>query len=143
MLGGDGAVGVTQKLVSVSQSRTSNPVEQGVELEPREVQLASQRQQRGIAQADLPEIIEPSFSRSSGLPSVDWVHSDGAVRFFSDPKRNSTMIWVKKRSPVMRYYAAASGPKSVLTPQIRDQETNPVNGAPFAEAVSQQRVVTR
>lgn len=74
---------------------------------------------------DLPRIIEPdhgaitgaslassnSFARGNRSGAghqqrvdVDWVQSDGSVRFFSDPSQRSTMIWVKKRSPAVRFY---------------------------------------
>jgi hypothetical protein len=70
---------------------------------PAPVRFASQ-------QDDLPQIIEPARRGLQTLSSVDvdWVHSDGAVRFYSDPHRNSTMIWVKKRTPVMRYLGQGS-----------------------------------
>ena len=66
---------------------------------PAPVRFASQ-------QNDLPQIIEPTRRGPQTLSSVDvdWVHSDGAVRFYSDPHKNSTMIWVKKRTPVVRYF---------------------------------------
>ena len=88
---------------------------------------------------DLPRIIEPGSARlgneselsfasqsvdrsvrrndARALQSsvgVDWMRSDGAVRFFSDPHQHSTTIWVKKRSPTVRFY---SSPGKVLTPQ--------------------------
>jgi hypothetical protein len=74
---------------------------------PAPVRFASQ-------QNDLPQIIEPTRRGPQTLSSidVDWVHSDGAVRFFSDPNRNSTMIWVKKRSPVVRYFGPGMGTES-------------------------------
>lgn len=63
-------------------------------------------------QDDLPQIIEPSRNRPQTLSNVDvdWVHSDGAVRFLSDPERNSTMIWVKKRAPVVKFYGQQGRP---------------------------------
>lgn len=86
--------------------------------------------------SDLPRIIEPvgaaldsngKFVRSgkSSRVDVDWVHSDGSVRFFSDPGQRSTMIWVKKRSPAVRFYsppARRSSEASDGTPRILDKQ---------------------
>jgi hypothetical protein len=52
---------------------------------------------------------------------VDWMRSDGAVRFFSDPHQHSTTIWIKKRSPTVRFY---SPPGKVITPQTNQAYTS-------------------
>ena len=76
--------------------------------------------QQGIPQViDSTLVGDPVSSRSGSRQrqqsvDVDWVRSDGAVRFFSDPSQRSTMIWVKKRSPVVRFF---SPPGQTFTPQ--------------------------
>jgi hypothetical protein len=62
--------------------------------------MAPQFVRRSVVPADVTrQRLSPS--REPAI-DVDWVHSDGAVRFYSNPSGKSTMIWVRKKTPERR-----------------------------------------
>lgn len=69
------------------------------------IQVASQAgipqlQSRGVSLGgESPRIVQ----RPEQAVEVDWVRSDGQVRFIADGRQRTSLIWVKKRSPAMNW----------------------------------------